>query len=151
MAEHHSAAPLTDAIIDALTNAGLVVGDGIMPLPDTADAPPVAGYTAGPGSAFIPYVVVHSMPGGPVGGTIDSGNADVWPLYSIRSHGATRSQCEQVADVARSVLLTARLVVAGREVAYRSIDWSPGCLRDDEAQPPVWFAAERCRFFSTPA
>jgi hypothetical protein len=147
----HTAGPLTDAIIAALSADGLVVGDGIKPLPANAGETPIAGFTDGPDSTFIPYVVVHSMAGGRADGTVGSPNADAWPMYTTISHGATRSQCEQVADRVRAVLLAATFTVAGRQVQHITVDWYPGAARDDEIQPPIWFASERYRLFSTPA
>jgi hypothetical protein len=144
MTELHKGYDLTNAIIGALEAAGLVVGDAIQP--------EAGGWQGVPGeSEFVPYVDVWPTPGGIADGTIASPYSDVDTDYVLRTFGATRAQVEYVADMAWEVMRTADFSTSGRKVTLVRPDVLPGVIRDDDAQPPVFFAPGRWRICTTPA
>lgn len=133
----------TAAIIGALEDDGLNVGDGV--------APSTAGWQGEvANSVFAAYVVVHSMVGGFLDGSIDDPDDDGSMMYQVSAFGATREQCEWAADQARRVMLTSPLLVADHRVLRVRVDMLGGARRDDEAQPPLWISAERYRLLTTP-
>lgn len=137
--------PFTAAIIRALEDDGLIVGDGEAP------APELWGWQgAVEASPFVPYVVVHAMVGGVLDGSMEDPDDDGSPVYQLSAHGITREQCEWVADTARRVMLHEPLPVAGQRVVRRIVDMLGGARRDDEAQPPLFVAADRYRLRTTP-
>ena len=139
----HSARTVTDAIITLLEAAPLTVGDGV--------APSAGGWSGVPGqSTFVGYVVVHPVSGGVLDGTIDAPNIDADPLYQLSTFGATREQCENIADLCRAEMVTkAALTVAGRSVLQVDQDMLDGARRDDDIQPATWMGVGRYRIFTT--
>jgi hypothetical protein len=136
---------LTTAIVNVLTAAGFVVGDG--------EAPDSAGWQGAQGqSPYIPYVDVHPTPGGLTDGPISDPNTDAWADYQIISVGAVRRQAETVGDAVRAVLAaTPPTVAAGRKVAYVRLDMLGGVIRDDSVQPAVFYVSDRYRILTVPA
>lgn len=140
----YRARPVTEAIIAALTAAGLVVGDG--------EKPELGGWTGTPGeSDFNGYVVVHPIGATEIDGTLDNPSDDVWPLHQLSSYGAVRAQCEQIADTARTVMLTVPIVVVGRHVGRYQIDFLGVAVRVDDVQPPIYMAPDRYTAYTTPS
>lgn len=140
----YRARPVTEAIIAALTAAGLVVGDG--------EKPELGGWTGTPGeSDFNGYVVVHPIGATEIDGTLDNPSDDVWPLHQLTSYGAVRGQCEQIADTARNIILTAPIVIAGRSAGRYMIDFLGIAVRVDDVQPPIFQAPDRYVAFTTPS
>ncbi len=131
----HAARPLTDVIVFTLQSAGLVVGDAVRPSAATA--------TAG-------YVVVYSLPGGSIDGTLGAPNDDASVMYQLTSVGADRRQCEWVADRARQVILSAVMPLTDRIISPVMVDMLGGTIRDDDIQPPVWYSPDRYRVMTTP-
>jgi len=93
-------APLTDAIVTALSTVVEFVGDVV--------APQDAGWQSYPGgneSVFIPYVTVTPQPSPAPEGSLGDGQID-WRLpYTLTTYGVTRQQIEDVADDARRAVL----------------------------------------------
>jgi hypothetical protein len=142
----HKSRDLTDAIVDALELAGLVVGRGIKPATG-------AGWQGDPGaSTFIPYVVVHPSPGGVYDGSLETPFDDAQPDYVVSAIAATQTACQVTADAAFAVLLTApSFVMDGRVVQLAEPDVDGGVVRDDDVQPPVYYSPTRWRFYTTSA
>lgn len=151
MSEFHKAAPLTDAIVAALEAEGLLVGDAIRPdgggwwdttndVPGTPDVHP-----------FVPYVDVWPVSGGVADGTLAKPYADAHPDYILRVFAANRAQCEFIQDVVWEAMLSLSVVLTGRQVQLVRPDVMPGVFRDDDVQPPVFFAPSRWRVWTTPA
>lgn len=140
----YAASPLTDAIVALLTGAGIPTGDGAQP--DGTGWASIMGA-----SSFAGYVVVHAIPGGPLDGPIGAPEDDASPIYQVSAYGATRSQCDQIADHARAVMLASSVAVTGRRVARMRLDFLGGATRFDEPQPPVWQNADRFQAITTPA
>ena len=96
-----SRGPLTDELITVLETLGKPVGDA------TAPEPPF-GWSDQPGaigSRFVPYVVLTPLSSGIPSGPFSDSQAD-WILpYSVQSFGASRQQCEWMADLARSAIV----------------------------------------------
>lgn len=139
----HSGRTLTDAVIQALETAGLLVGDG--------EAPDGHGWAGIPDqSAFVGYVTVYELIGGTIDGTLGRPDDDASTLYQLTSTGATRQQCEWVADKARNTMLSTTWVITGRQVMRAAVDMLGGTVRDDDVQPPVFFSPDRFRIWTTP-
>lgn len=135
--------PVTEAIITALSDAALLVGDG--------EKPDTGGWTATPSqSPFVPYVVVHPLGAYEIDGTIGDSFADVWPLHQITAYGATRAQCEETADNVRHIMLTSALVIADRKVCIVEPDLLGIVSRVDDVQPPLYMAPDRYMVCTTP-
>ena len=140
----HSGRLLTNAIIENLQAEGLTVGDGERPATG-------AGWTGAAGqSDYQGYLVVHPLSGGRTDGPIGALDEDAFPLYQLTAWGATRAQCENIADLSRSVMLEVPIVVEGRYVAHVRIDMLGGARRNDQVQPPEWQGVERYRVTTTP-
>lgn len=138
----HQTRPVTASIVTILTDAGLLVGAG--------QQPTGAGGDCTDGS-FRPWAVIHPMRGGDLDGSLGLGQEDAEALYQITCVGATQEQAEWVADTARIALLAATPTAPGRAVVLVVIDELGGSTRDDDAQPPLWFIADRYRLLTTPA
>lgn len=134
---------LTDSVIGVLTDADLVVGDGV--------APDDGGWQGAPGqSAFVPFAVVHAVAGGSTDGPLGEPDEFGESLIHVTGVGSTREQAEWVADVARSALITPGAVAqAGRSVSIVRVDSLGGCRRDDDPEPPEWLTGDRFRIFTT--
>lgn len=140
----YSGNAVTSALLAKLTGAGLVVGDGVKPND--------GGWQGAPGeSAFVGYVVVHPLFASDIDGTLDDPSGDVWPIHQISAYGESRAQCETVADLARTALLSGAFVVAGRNTGPLIVEAFGGAIRFDDVQPPLWQSADRYRAFSTPS
>jgi len=136
---------ITEAVITALTVAGLRVGDGDKPATG-AGWEGVAGQ-----SSFRGYVVVHPIGAYDFGGSLSEPFADVWPLYQISSYGATQRQCEELSAKVALVMLTVTLVVAGRKVCLTQPDDLGRVTRFDDTQPPIFMAPDRYEVCTTAA
>jgi hypothetical protein len=140
----HDPMSLTDAVIAALEDVGLLVGDGV--------SPDSGGWQGTPAeSPFIPYVVVHPISGGIHVGTIDDPYVDTNSIYQLSAYGATRAQCERLVGLADAVMMGLRVELEGRRVAHIEHDMEGGAWREDALQPPVWRAVPRYRIHTTPA
>lgn len=135
---------ITAAIITALEAGPLTVGDGVKPVE-------AAGWEGDPGnSRFLPYVVVHAMPGGAADGSVDAPYADSQPLYQLSSYGESRDQCERVASRAHAVMLSASLSAPGVKALLVDVDVLGGAVPINDVQPPIWQSAYRYRIRLTP-
>jgi hypothetical protein len=140
----HKSRDLTAGIVALIAADGWDVGEGIRP-----DG---VGWQGTPGaSAFVPYVVVHPTPGGVYDGTISAPFGDAQPDYVISSYAATQSQCQNLADQVYEVLTTSFPTVTGRVVQLMMPDVDGGVVRDDDAQPPVFYSPTRWRIYTTTA
>lgn len=133
---------LTDALLTALTDAGLRVGDG--------ETPDGVGWQGTPDSStFLSYCVLHPMLGGHSTGSIGAPHGDKEILYQVSCYGPDRAAAEVVAGLVEDVMLAARPTMTGHKVRYVDDDALGGARRDDQAQPPLWVAVPRYRFYTT--
>lgn len=134
---------LTDAIVAVLEGTGLDVGDG--------EQPSSTGWSGAPGeSAFIPYAVLHPISGGVASGPLDGPHDDSEFIFQVSCHGATRAQCQYVADAVDPVMLSFRPTLDGWKVAYVDLDMHGGARRVDTVQPAQFQGVPRYRFYVTP-
>lgn len=134
---------VTESVITVLTAATLRVGDG--------EKPAASGWQGAAGeSTFRGYVVVHPVGGFNIDGTLDEPSDDVWPLAQVTAYGATRAQCEEIADDARAAMLSGSFVVAGRSLGRWQVDLVGVVTRVDNVQPPIFMAPDRYTVFTTP-
>lgn len=125
----------TDAVLTALADAGLVVGDAVKP--------------AGP----PPYVIVWPQTSGITSGPPADTHADEDMVIQVTAVGTTREQAQWAADVTKANLLAGELTIPGRTLAGPpQLDVAPGVSRDDDtAGPPLFYAPLMFRFATTPA
>lgn len=121
----------TDAVIAALETAGLTVGD--------AEA---QGLSA-------PYVVVYSIPGGRIYGTLENPHEDGNIVYQVTCVGMTREQTDWLVD--EVMVLLDGLTVTGRSIKFVDVDGFPGVRPDNDVSPPVFYATPRFTVSSSPA
>ena len=119
----------TDAILDALGDAGITAGDG-----------------TGEGLA-LPYVVVYRV-GGSRDGEAAAPEDRAELIYQLTCVGAIRKQAEWLQDEAEGALRS--MSVAGRAVEVR-LDSDGSVSRDDDLSPPLFYATPRYRIWTTPA
>jgi hypothetical protein len=94
---------LTGVVITAAEQAGPPIGDGEAPRGG------VAGWQGQPnqdGTNFIPYSVITPMSVSAGTGPIADSQGDLIVPYAISSYGASRQQCEWMADAVRSAVGT---------------------------------------------
>lgn len=129
----------TNALIAALTGAGLSVGDGVRN--DQADG---KGSTLPP-----PCVVVYSMPSNLRLPTLDDWTAHQHLAYQLTCVGVTRQQAEWTADQAEAA------ITPGFAVSGRSLDaiWPQRgrLMRDDDTGDSLWTCPLDIAFTSSPA
>jgi hypothetical protein len=139
----HQGRLLTAAIISAIEADDWIVGEGIKP--ENGE-----GWQGSPGaSTFVPYVVVYPTPGGTFDGSLADPYDMVQPDYVIHAIGATQQQCQLLSDALFDLLTSATLTVAGRSIQMMRPDVEGGVVRDDDAQPPLYYAPARWRVWTT--
>jgi len=121
----------TDAVIAALEDAGLTVGD--------AEAP----------SSPPPYVVVYPILGGAIYGVMLKPHREAELLYQVTCVGLDRQQAEWLQDKARAALLGG-LTVTGYQADHVVPDLVGGVTREDEGATTLFVAREQYRIFTTP-
>jgi hypothetical protein len=137
------ARPHTDAMVAALTDAGMLVGRG--------KKPDGAGWQGEPGqSEYASYIVLYPGPG-----TTDGDLCDPHEYldYScqLTTVAATQDGAEAVMDIAKTALVGVRLDVTGRSAWPVYIDSDRPATRDDTVSPPVHYAVAVFRFRTGPA
>lgn len=126
-----------------------VAGTGV--LVDDGKQPDGSGWQGASGASdFIPYVVVHPVPGGGLDGSLGDPHADAEVVVQLTCVGASRAQCELVADRARTATVGTHPVLDGAAVTLISIDTLAGARRDDTVEPAVWISTDRIRVHVTP-
>lgn len=84
-------------------------------------------------------------------GPIADDAADLTYNFQITAVAATLEQCEWVADLARTALLTTDLTVTGRHCDPTSPTGGSGIQRDDDVDPPVFYRADTYETYTSPA
>lgn len=139
-AELRGIVPLVIAAVEA---TDVLVGDG--------EQPAGSGWQGAPGaSEFVPYVSVHPVPGGGLDGPLGAPHTDADVVVQLTCVGASRAQCELVADRARTATVGTHPVFDGAAVTLISIDTLAGARRDDTVEPAVWISTDRIRVHVTP-
>lgn len=139
-----AAAPHTDAVIAALTTAGMLTGRGEMP--------PGGGWASEPGrSNFARYAVVYPYPGRTSARSLGEVNGALTYVFQVTVVGANSAQAEAALDRVRAVLVGATLSVAGRTAfpVYQELERM--VTRDDQVSPPVHYGSAQFHFQSEPA
>lgn len=126
----------TDSIIDHLTTeTGLEVGDSIAPA-----------------ASDRPYLVVYRVGAFVTGGPLRGASEDQWAQYQVTAVGDTREQAEWALGKARTAILDETITPPSGYVWGKApiIDEGPSS-RDDTWDPPLFYAVETYRLFTTPA
>lgn len=84
-------------------------------------------------------------------GPIADDAADLVYGFQVTAVATTVEQCEWVADLARTALLTTDLTVTGRHCDPTSPTGGPGIQRDDDVNPPVYYRPETYQTWTSPA
>jgi hypothetical protein len=135
--------PHSDAVVSALTSAGLLVGRGKQPTGSGWQG------TAG-ASSFKPYVVLFPSSGTPDGDLADA-NEYLDFTFQLTCVGNTQDGAIAVADIAKAALVGVRLSVAGRSCYPVRLLADPLAQRDDAVSPPLHYLTPQFRFRSQPA
>lgn len=130
----HSERHLIAWVIDVLEDAGLTVGDAVAP----GTVPVGAGY-----------VVVYSIAGGVTEGSLDSPWQDATPTVQVTSSSFNQQQTRWLVDEVREAISSATpaTLADGRVVMFVDFPMaSVSIMRDDDVQPPRWYAPDRFEF-----
>lgn len=105
-----------------------------------------------PASAQAPYTFVGWTGGGlldgPVGAPDDDGEMPIQVTYV----GTGPEQAEWMRDRGRAALVGRETItVEGRLVWRVSLEMSQTSQRDNTVQPPLFYAVDRCRIYTTEA
>jgi hypothetical protein len=129
-----AALPHVDAVEGALASA----------------SPAIPAYLGGaPQEVAPPYVVLYPEPGAPGAASLADDRVRWSGVVQITAVGATAEQAMNLIDRCTAAL-SAPLAVAGR------VSWRPQALdgqpvrRDDDVNPPVFYAVARWRLRSMP-
>lgn len=128
--------PETDAVLD-LIGAAVLVGDAERP---AAWEGSESGY-----AVLYPLTTTSDGPA-------SDAHADVESRYQVTSVGTTRAQAQWVADRVRVAMLGGVLGVPGRSLSS-PVEWAPsrGVDRDDDTNPPLFYAVDSYTVRTTPA
>lgn len=127
----HDERIFVDWVIGVLEDGGLTVGDGVAP----STVPTGAGY-----------VVVYSIAGGITTGSLEAPRSDAAPNFQVTSVGSSPEQTRWLVARVRSLFEVAvpATLSDGRKVIWLDFPMaSVTVLRDDDVQPPKWFAPDR--------
>lgn len=126
-----------DAMLAAVTAAaaGFAVGDAVKP----------------DGTA-LPYAVVYPLGSPTFDGSLAVSDLDddAWPTTQVTFVGVSRQQVDGLRDRVRALLGT-YVVVEGRRVGPIRLHDERPIERDDDVTPPLLYAVDRYRPFSTSA
>lgn len=127
--------PHIDAIVAALTGAGLAVGDGVAP---AGPAIPATGI----------YTVLYADAGRSVRESLADTRTDYELLFQVTCVAPTAEKCRWAAQRIR-MALGGPIAVAGR-TAWRPEELGgPPIQRDDDVSPPVYYLPVQYRLQST--
>lgn len=127
----------SDAVVAALTAAGLLVGRGKQPAG--------SGWQGTPGnSQFKAYAVLYPSPGIPDGNLADP-NEYLDYTFQLTCVAATQDGAEAVSDIAKATLVGARLNVSGRSSYPVYLVADPVTQRDDAVSPPLHYCTPQFR------
>lgn len=104
-------------------------------------------------SPEFPYVTVYSLDDAEYAGPMSDGQADVIHNVQLTHTGQTPEQARRLTDFARASMqnLVAADPIAGRSTQLVEFDSSGLIERDDEIQPPFFYAVDIYRITTTPA
>ena len=127
----HGERVFIDWVIATLTAGGLSVGDGVAP----TSTPTGAGY-----------VVVYSIAGGITEGSLEAPRSDAAPNFQVTSVASDQRQVRWLVDRVRTLFDAAvpASLTGGRRVMWLDFPMaSVTIIRDDDVQPPTWYAPDR--------
>lgn len=136
------------AVLDWL-RAQTLVASAQNRLGDARTPPPAAGQTL----PATPYAIVYPTGSSPFDGPVGDPRADAHPATQITCVGVDRNEAQGLADSIRSLLLATRTIpITGRNLLGRpELEVSRPVQRDDDRQPPLYYAIDMYRLHTTPA
>lgn len=131
----------TAAVLTRLRSTGLLCGD--------ARRPDGGGWQGAAGlSAFVSYLVLYPLGvtrNGPDAALADMGT-DPQLLYQVTAVGSDRRSAEAAADLAAASMLSGvDLGVSGASTVRIYQEASVGVTRDEDVNPPLFYAVDRYR------
>lgn len=135
--------PHNTAVLALVRAAWALVGDAQAPAGLTYDAK---------GLLISAYAVVYPIGSATFDGSLDGsdGQGDAWPITQVTYVGRTREQADALRSKVREQLLGQAVTVNGRRVGPVELDVELAVTRDDDVRPPVFYAIDRYRCYSTP-
>lgn len=128
------------AILAALESADVQAGDAEAPHEIKPDS-----------EAWTAYTVLYLLNGGGLDGTLCDPEADGHLPFQLTSVGRTPAEARFVADRAAAALTSQPIEVTGRSVLRcRRTEAGSGSQRDDEIEPPLFYAVARFTLTTTP-
>lgn len=108
------------------------------------------GQAVAPKTTDPPFYVVYPVGGGQFDGVIDDVEADVnWP-FQVTCVAALEAEVLLLVDEARRALTEIPVDVPGRRVLWLHSDGTATARRDDQVNPPVFYATPRFTLATTP-
>jgi hypothetical protein len=99
-----------------------------------------------------PYVVVHLLGGGNMGGPITDPQVDVQVRIQVNSIGDTAEQAMNTAELVNALMVKSNITITGRAVLKVPKETtSDGIVRDDDISPPLFYAYDVWRLWTTPS
>ncbi len=132
----------TQAVVDLLGTAGVLVGRGVKPQG--------GGWTGAPGqSAFVPYAIVWRLGAKDVLHRDLDGNFDERrPSHHIRTVGGSQTEADDLLDDCIASITGSPIVVPGFDNVHLIYDNSIGDGRDDDVQPALFYTGFYFRFWT---
>lgn len=137
--------PETDALVQAVRDAGILVGDH--------ERPAGGGWPGGDTTGdFVPYTVLYQGITMLVDGSMADRFADTIQEYQFTSVGITRASASVIADRVRAAVLNAALDIPDRKLQCPP-SWERGqpATRDDDVTPALFYVIDQYSIATTPA
>jgi hypothetical protein len=112
------------------------------------DADLTVFVSVSPNNTAPPYVVVHPAMPQPTGQTLCGTSSRRSHDLQTTSVGVTTEQAQAVAEDVSDAVLEKRPVIVGRECGPVSKEYTQTARRDDDVDPPVFYAVDGWSFTS---
>ncbi len=132
----------TQAVVDLLGTAGVLVGRGVKPQG--------GGWTGAPGqSAFAPYAIVWRLGAKDVLHRDLDGNFDARRVsIHVRTVGGTPAEADVLLGTVTAAITTTPIVVAGFDNVHLIYETSIATARDEDVQPALFYTGAYFRFWT---
>lgn len=100
---------------------------------------------------FVAYAVLYPGMTGPTDGPASGDSFDAPQSWQVTYVGSSAEQADDIRDDCRGALLGAVLTVTGRACWPVELADSQPVRRDDDVDPPLYYAADRFTARTTPA
>ena len=99
-----------------------------------------------------PYAVLYPLGGAGYDGSLHAQDLDedAWPTWQVTTVGVSPEQAEGVRDAIRAAVLGQTLTVASSRLGPVRLLDEQGVTIDHDVTPPLFYAIDRYRAYSTP-